>query len=320
MHTVRVAIRVRFRHRSRSAPQGAEFFLPGKRRGTGRELRAFAERRLRPAAVPIGTANSSFKIQYSKLSTLVQRLQRQIHPRRARSRADGPATWRSSPPPGGGCWLPVTARPNLRAVISTTTSGCGLPIASQSSSSQNTSAIIGGCELPTSPTSNPAANGPNTIATSGRSLRRPARCGPAGRELRAFAAGGCGPPMPNGIDPAGGEPAAERTGLRRGGAALRQGAAAGCRSLRDRICKQTFSPQQTAAARRPLRARSTTCAHARPHSRYRIIRCNLLAIVTLIALRCVSCRMIAASSSSESSSFRSLACSSRINRSITFDL
>ena len=34
------------------------------------------------------------------------------------------------------------------------------------------------------------------------------------------------------------KPAAERTGLRRQGAALRPGAAAGCRSLRDRFCQQ----------------------------------------------------------------------------------
>ena len=35
--------------------------------------------------------------------------------KQARSRADGPATPRSSPPPGGGCGLPVAARPILPA-------------------------------------------------------------------------------------------------------------------------------------------------------------------------------------------------------------
>ena len=40
--------------------------------------------------------------------------------------------------------------------------------------------------------------------------------------------GGCGPPTSNKVDFVQDKPAAERTGLRRRGAALRQGAAAGC--------------------------------------------------------------------------------------------
>ena len=162
-------------------------------RTCGREERAFAGAKLQPAAVPFGTANSSFKIQNSELPIGLQpaestqvRLRtaglrrRKLRPARpfqgrnselqirgaacegrhermraaglrrpqaaarttsprsslqqntsaktcgcgpqiaprmipaakpARSRADGPVTWRSSPPPGGGCGLPVAARP-----------------------------------------------------------------------------------------------------------------------------------------------------------------------------------------------------------------
>ena len=43
------------------------------------------------------------------------------------------------------------------------------------------------------------------------------------------------------------QPAAERTGLRPLGAALRPGAAAGCRSLRDRFCRQTLPPKSAAS-------------------------------------------------------------------------
>ena len=51
-----------------------------------------------------------------------------------------------------------------------------------------------------------------------------------------------------GMDSTQGKPAAERTGLRPEGAALRPGAAAGCRSLRDRFCLQALSPKPEAAA------------------------------------------------------------------------
>ena len=51
--------------------------------------------------------------------------------------------------------------------------------------------------------------------------------------------GGCGPPIAARLLPCKKKPAAERTGLRRRGAALRPGAAAGCRSLRDRARRKT---------------------------------------------------------------------------------
>ncbi len=53
--------------------------------------------------------------------------------------------------------------------------------------------------------------------------------------------------MPMASIPARDKPAAERTGLRRRGAALRPGAAAGCRSLRDRICWRSPRPQSLTA-------------------------------------------------------------------------
>ena len=51
--------------------------------------------------------------------------------RPARSRADGPATIRSSPPPGGGCGLPTSATSSLLKNISATAGGCGLPTATK---------------------------------------------------------------------------------------------------------------------------------------------------------------------------------------------
>ncbi len=89
-------------------------------------------------------------------------------------------------------------------------------------------------------------------------MRRDRTSGPAGREQRAFAGRSCGPPGPDGPVPARGKPAADRMGLRRRGAALRPGAAAGCRSLRDRTRRKALRDEQlqwTAAARRWLRHR-----------------------------------------------------------------
>ncbi len=60
--------------------------------------------------------------------------------------------------------------------------------------------------------------------------------------------GGCGPLGPDGPIPTRDKPAAERTGLRRRGAALRPGAAAGCRSQSDRFRWQTLPPEPMAAA------------------------------------------------------------------------
>ena len=62
---------------------------------------------------------------------------------------------------------------------------------------------------------------------------------PCGREERAFAGRNSGPHGPDGPILLQGQPAAERTGLRHKGAALRQGAAAGCRSLCDRATSVT---------------------------------------------------------------------------------
>ena len=95
----------------------------------GRELRASAGRRLRPAR-PFQGRNSKFKIQNSKLwnrcATCKGTARADLQTRnaglrraklwpanrctidlvqKARSRADGPVTERSSPPPGGGCGL-----------------------------------------------------------------------------------------------------------------------------------------------------------------------------------------------------------------------
>ncbi len=111
-----------------------------------------------------------------------------------------------------------------------------------------------------------------------------ARSSPAGRELRASAAPGCAPlrfllepqiqhsrfKMNRSADACGidffrGSLAAERTGLRREGAALRRGAAAGCRSLCDRIYRQSFRPnklrparfRRTETTRKPVEAANT---------------------------------------------------------------
>ena len=58
-------------------------------------------------------------------------------------------------------------------------------------------------------------------------------------------------------------PAAERTGLRRRGAALRPGAAAGCRSLRDRFYRQAFLPRPTVYGPHGPDGPTLTRGHAR---------------------------------------------------------
>ena len=116
-----------------------------------------------PLRFLLGTANSEFKIQDSKLVAV--RCLRHRTSGQSRSRADGLATIRSSPPPGGGCGLPVAARPS-----------------STQSTSQRTVAK-GGCGL-----LRPFVR--KFIIQNyqpGRSLRSAARSGPVERELRASA-------------------------------------------------------------------------------------------------------------------------------------
>ena len=73
----------------------------------GREQRAFAGRSCGFSEA----ANSAFKIQDYEFG---------LQP------ADGPATIRSSPPPGGGCGLPVAPRPIWTQDTPQTKSGCGI--------------------------------------------------------------------------------------------------------------------------------------------------------------------------------------------------
>ena len=114
--------------------------------------------------------------------------------RQARSRADGPATLRSSPPPGGGgCGLPIPAGSNLRTITSATIGGCG----------------------PLRPAGAISSFKISYVSFSGRSLRRSHT---TVKKLRASAAPPCcgthGPGGPAcGIDSIRGSPAAGRTGL-----------------------------------------------------------------------------------------------------------
>ena len=92
----------------------------------GREQRASALRRLRPAApVRAQIQNSRFKNCRSGCSLRPANRCTIDFVQGARSRADGPATRRSSPPPGGGCGLPVAARPILTRDIPQRTAAAG---------------------------------------------------------------------------------------------------------------------------------------------------------------------------------------------------
>ena len=112
----------------------------------GRELRAFAGRSCGPLRLH-EAANSSFKITdraaacggRTRLQGAAGRsrppgcgplglCKADFYPRQPSSRADGRATQRSSPPPGGGCGLPVAKRPILTQDTPQTNSGCGLPV------------------------------------------------------------------------------------------------------------------------------------------------------------------------------------------------
>ena len=143
----------------------------------GREQRASALRRLRPAApVRAQIQNSRFKNCRSGCSLRPANRCTIDFVQGARSRADGPATRRSSPPPGGGCGLPIAVRSNLQANIPAKTGGgqgllrpCGRKFNIQNSSFK--------------------------ITNSGRSLRRaPATAGSSGPSP----GGGCGPLGPDG--------------------------------------------------------------------------------------------------------------------------
>ena len=249
MHTVRVAIRVRFRHRSRSAPQGAEFFLPGERRGC--RTRVACLRRAEAAARCGSIRNRKFILQNSIFNKYACPASAASIPPEASPQPSGRACFRAvrgcSPPPGGGC---------------------GLPIASQSSSSQNTSAMIGcGGLLVLTDRFCRQAFPPQQAAAGCRRLRRQIRqrmvriqsqhraaaCeDPLEADLRDAS---CGPSPPEAaarrcltasiLLAASPQPSGRACDFRE--AALRQGAAAGCRSLRDRIYKQAFPLQQAVA-------------------------------------------------------------------------
>jgi len=127
---------------------------------------------------------------------------------------------------------------------------------------------------------------------------------PAGREERAFAGRSCGPLRPcrrkcrfqtklrlSRSIPSPSSPAAERTGLRREGAALRPGAAAGCRSRSDRFCRQAFPPQLKLQAGASTKTAAASCRYfatdfaGKHFHRNRQLRARISAIRSLLGRR-----------------------------------
>ena len=103
------------------------------------------------------------------------------------------------------------------------------------------------------------------VAACGEPLEadlRDASCGPP-------PGGGCGPPIAARLIRC--EKARSRADgpafEQREDAALRQGAAAGCRPLRDRFCRQTFPPKPAAAARSVLTDRPKLGTSPQPSGR-----------------------------------------------------
>ena len=108
---------------------------------------------------------------------------------------------------------------------------------------------------------------PPPQAAARRPLMRsiPTRASPQPSGGRHRPQGSCSPPpgerLPMPSISCSDMPAAERTGLRRRGAALRQGAAAGCRRLRRRICRKTPRRRPAATGCRSLCDRSRRKLH-----------------------------------------------------------